>query len=98
MKNVYLIAHKQWDVFSKTYKLFYIMDNPEIIPGKFGYCHTLSINAAKRFYKKEDVFEYLLNNPQQYKGAILLQYTNKYLKSIRENTRDKQYIQSLEGF
>ena len=97
-KMVYLIASKSYDNVNKEMRLDYIADKPEHRKNVFEYWYTYNINDAKRFYSKEEVFKYLLDNPQQYGGAILLEYAEEYLDNIRDNEKVKKYIGSLNGF
>ena len=77
---------------NNTWCLSYIMDNPPDRANVLEYWWTTNIYEAKKFNSKEEVFKYLLNNPQQYDGAMLLEYSDKYLESIKDNKKALWYI------
>lgn len=95
-KMVYLIGHESSDQWTNSgeWYISYVMDRPKE-QTEFAYWSTRDINDAKRFNSKEEVFEYLLNNPQQYGGAILLEYTEEYLEQIKDNEVAKHSISYL---
>lgn len=90
MKTYYYIAHLTRD--NETWRLSYIMDNPEHRKDVLEYWHTTNIYEAKKFQSKEDLFKYLLDNPQQFNEATILEYTDKYLEDIKDNKSALWYI------
>lgn len=92
-KSYYYIAHLgREQIDNETWCLTYVMDNPEDRKNVFEYWYTPNIYDAKKFESKEEVFKYLLDNPQQFDEAILLEYTDEYLERIRNNKSALWYI------
>ena len=92
-KTNYYIAHlTRESIDNETWCLSYVMDNPEYRKNVLEYWHTANIYEAKKFETKEDLFKYLLDNPQQVHEAIILEYTDEYLESIRDNKRALWFI------
>ena len=86
MKTFYYLGHLGYNKETDSNDIMkYIMDNPEGRKGICEYWYTYNIYEAKKFESKVDVFNYLLQNPQQFDKIILLEYTDEYLNKIKDN-------------
>lgn len=97
VKSVYLLAHKSRNQFDK-WELSYYIDNPKGREGVLEYWHSADINEAKRFDSREELASFLLENPQLFNGAILLDYSVEYLERIKDDIKIKSNIRTLEGY